>query len=82
MNTTTLKTHEVRTSLTHEQIQERVDEVDSYDRFSVFTFSLTSEIQAESILTADRLQIVGPDGVYFGRVEDWDDSHVYVNLKD
>ena len=80
---TTLTFIEKNTSLTDNEIEQRLEEVQSYDRFSVFRFTANlPEHRVLEMINADSIIITSKDGsTYVGYVEDWDDSYVYVNLR-
>lgn len=72
---------EVKTHLTDSEIAKRVEEVEEYDRFAVFTFEFRNEQHALEVLNSDDILVTSKDGsVYVGHVEDWDDAKYYVNL--
>jgi tRNA A37 threonylcarbamoyladenosine synthetase subunit TsaC/SUA5/YrdC len=70
----------VCTKASDETVQARVAEVKEFERFSALKFPFTSEQQALEVLNAESILVTGPDGVYVGHVEDWDDAFFYVNL--
>lgn len=77
----TIDLTEVRTSLTDVEIAERVEEVNCYERFSVFSFQRAAAHSDHFLSEAD-FTITSADGsVYIGYTEDWDDSRYYVNLR-
>lgn len=76
-----MSTVDLTTRLTDAEIAERVKEVEAYDRFSVFTFTVRTDKRADEILTADKVQVTSKDGsVYVGHVEDWNYHEIFVNL--
>lgn len=80
------KVIEVRTHLTADQVNARVAEVNEYERFAALKFSyLTGVTDPETnllkVTNAEMILVTTKDeAVFTGHVEDWDDSHYYVNL--
>jgi hypothetical protein len=82
MTTTHAPSVDITTNLTDNAIACRVEAFEEYERFSVFEFKFKDEAHVERVLAAVTLSITSADGsVYAGYVEDWNDSHYFVNLR-